>query len=116
MMIAFAVKENKGIDSTLAGHFGRCPYFIFIDSEEGGIKDIETKENPFLDNHKPGVVPEFISKKGADVIIAGGMGPKAISWFKYLGIEAITATPKKISDLLDDYFKGNIGGADSCKE
>ncbi|MGM5484602.1 MAG: NifB/NifX family molybdenum-iron cluster-binding protein [Nanobdellota archaeon] len=116
MIIAFAVQENKGIDSTLARHFGRCPYYIFIDSENEGIKDIKTKENPFLANHNPGDVPKFISENRADVMIAGGMGPKAISWFNDLGINTITTTPKKIDDLLDDYFKGNLGGADSCRD
>jgi len=35
MKIAFATEENKGIESMLAYHFGRCPYYVFVDVSGG---------------------------------------------------------------------------------
>ena len=97
MKIAFSSEENKGIDGMLAHHFGRCPYYVFVD-------------------HEPGVVPQFIADKKADVIVSGGMGPRAIEWFKDLKVKAITAQPKKIKEILDDYFEGKLKGAEPCNE
>ena len=116
MKIAFSSEENKGIDGMLAHHFGRCPYYVFVDVEDNKIKSIETKENPFFNDHEPGVVPQFIADKKADVIVSGGMGPRAIEWFKDLKVKAITAQPKKIKEILDDYFEGKLKGAEPCNE
>ena len=111
MKIAFAVEENKGIESMLAYHFGRCPYYVFVDVEGTKVKNTEGKENPFFNRHEPGVVPKFIADEKAEIIVAGGMGPRAIDWFKNLGVKAITTRPRKIKDILQDYFDGNLQGA-----
>jgi len=31
MKISFASEDGKGLDSMLAHHFGRCPYYIFVE-------------------------------------------------------------------------------------
>ncbi len=114
MKIAFASEENKGIESMLAHHFGRCPYYVFVETENKKIISIDTKENPFFNQHKPGEIPQFIAEEKTDTIIAGGMGPKAIEWFEKLGVKAITTPPKKVKDILTDYFAGKLVGAESC--
>jgi len=65
MKIAFAAEENKGVEGLLAYHFGRCPYYVFVEIENNEIKNVETKENPYYDRHEPGVVPQFIAGEGA---------------------------------------------------
>ena len=116
MKIAFASEENKGLESAMAHHFGRCPYYVFAEVEEGVAKNVETKENPFFSSHEPGVVPQYIADEKADVMIAGGMGPRAIEWFGKLGVKAVTGAGGSVRAALDDYLKGNLSGADSCDE
>jgi predicted Fe-Mo cluster-binding NifX family protein len=116
MKIAFASEENKGLESMVAQHFGRCPYYVFVDVESNDVKSIETKENPYFDSHEPGVVPQFIAKENANVIIAGGMGPRAIEWFEKLGVQPITGTNGKVKDALDKYLEGKLSGAGPCDE
>ena len=116
MKLAFATEENKGIESMLAYHFGRCPYYVFVDVEGTTVKNTESKKNPFFNSHEPGVVPKFIADEKAGIIVAGGMGPRAIEWFENLGVKAITTHPRKIKDILGDYFAGNLQGAEPCDE
>ena len=116
MRIAFASEENKGIESKVAYHFGRCPYFVFVEIENKEIKNVETKINPLLNNHEPGVVPEFISKERADVIISGGAGPKAIEWFKQLGIKPVTGASGKVKDVLNSYLANKLKDTEPCNE
>lgn len=115
MKIAFA-SEGKGLESELAYHFGRCAYYVFADIENGEKKGVETKENPFFNRHEPGVVPQFIAEEGASVIVAGGMGSRAIDWFKQLGVQPVTGVSGKIRDILNDYLAGKIRGAIPCDE
>jgi len=115
--IAFASKENAGLDGRLSHHFGRCPYYVFVEVEDSEVKNVEVKENPYFASHVPGAVPQFIASEGANVIIAGGMGPRAIDWFTRLGIQPVTGASGKIRDILNDYLAGKIQlGAEPCGE
>ncbi len=114
--IAFASEENIGLESRLAYHFGRCQYYIFVEIGEDEVKSVEVKENPFFSSHVQGAVPQFISSEGADVIIAGGMGPRALDWFRRLNIQPITGVSGKIRDVLNDYMSGKIKGAKPCDD
>ena len=114
MRIAFA-SEGEGLESELSNHFGRCPKYVFVELEGKDVKQVETKQNPFYNGHEPGVVPEFIASEKADVIIAGGMGPRAIDWFEQLGVKPITAPVKPIKEL-EDYTNGKLTKAAPCND
>ncbi len=117
MIIAVASEENKGLQSIAAHHFGRCPYYVFIQlDKEKNVTDVKTKPNPFYQSHQPGEVPQFIADEGADVIISGGMGPRAIDWFKRLGVTALTASANTVEEVLKLFINNQIAGAESCNE
>ncbi|MHA1770495.1 MAG: NifB/NifX family molybdenum-iron cluster-binding protein [Candidatus Thorarchaeota archaeon] len=115
MRIAFA-SINEGLESELSPHFGRCPYYVFVDLDNDTVKSVTTKNNPYYSGHQPGVVPQFVAQEGANVIVAGGMGPRAIDWFNQLGVTPITTVPRKINAILKDYIEGKLAGAESCKD
>lgn len=114
MRIAFASEENLGLRSQLSSHFGRCPFYVFVDIENDEIKRVEVKENPFFNKHVPGAVPQFIAKEGANVMVAGGMGPRALDWFGRLNVQPITGTSGIIEEVLKDYLAGSLRGVEPC--
>ena len=114
MRIAFASEENLGLRSQLSSHFGRCPFYVFVEIENDEIKKIDVKENPFFNRHVPGAVPQFISEEGANVMVAGGMGPRALDWFNQLNVQPITGANGIIRDVLKDYLAGNLRGVEPC--
>lgn len=117
MKIAIASEENKNLESRAAHHFGRCPYYVFITVDDDNTpKTIESLENPFFNGHEPGVVPQFIADQKADVIIAGGMGPRAIDWFTQLGVKAVTSSAPTVGELMNKYLTGEISSAESCHD
>jgi len=107
MKIALATDDNMGLDAILSHHFGRCPYYIVVDVDDKEIKDVKAVKNPFYESHgQTGDVPNFIHSLGVDVIISGGMGPKAISFFQQLGIQAFTGTSGIVVDVIKNYMSG----------
>jgi len=115
MKIALATDDNKGLEAVLSHHFGRCPYYILIDTDGKEIKDVKSVKNPFYESHgQPGEVPDFINNLGAEVIISGGMGPKAIGFFQQLGIQALTGASGIVGDVIKAYMNGQIEGAAPC--
>jgi len=115
--IALASEEKRGLDSRLSYHFGRCPYYVFVDVEDGRIKNVEVKKNPYFGSHVPGAVPQFIADEGANVIIAGGMGLRALDQFRKLNIQPITGVAGKLRDILHDFLAGKLKqAAEPCSE
>jgi len=117
MRIAVATDDGKGLDALISQHFGRCPYYTLVEVEAGEIKEVNVVDNPFYGRHEePGQVPEFIHSQRAQVIIAGGMGPRAIGFFNQFGIETVTGTSGKVSDALNSYLGGRLSGSEPCNE
>ena len=88
--IAISANDNRGLDSAVSDHFGRCPYFVIAEIEENAIKSVEAIENPFFHSHRPGQVPGFIHSHNVDVMLTGGMGHRAVDFFQQYGIQPVT--------------------------
>ena len=117
MKIALATDEDRGLEAVLSHHFGRCPYYIVVDIDGEEIKDVKAAQNPFYGSHgEAGEVPNFIRGLGAEVIIAGGMGPKAIGFFNEFGIQAITGGSGMVKDVIKAYLNGELQGASGCSD
>ncbi len=106
MIIAFSADDDEGLRSRISHHFGRCPYYIFVEVENKDIVSVNGEENPYFSSHQPGAVPEYISSKHAQFIVAGGMGPRAVQFFEQYRIAPIIGVSGKIEDVLDDILEG----------
>ncbi|MFL7894178.1 MAG: NifB/NifX family molybdenum-iron cluster-binding protein [Anaerolineales bacterium] len=116
MRIAISIDTNNKLESIVAHHFGRCPYFALVDLEGREVKDIQVIDNPFYNGHQPGQVPGFIYQQNANVMLSGGMGGRAIQFFQQYGIEAATGASGTVQQALEYYLKGELTGAAPCKE
>jgi predicted Fe-Mo cluster-binding NifX family protein len=114
--IAISANDNNGIESTVSGHFGRCPYFIIVDVEENAIKSVQAIDNPHYTSHTPGQVPEFINRQGAGVMLTGGMGRRAVGFFEQYGIDVATGATGTVRQAVQDYLAGKLRGASPCAE
>ncbi|MGD9015056.1 MAG: NifB/NifX family molybdenum-iron cluster-binding protein [Candidatus Omnitrophota bacterium] len=97
----------------VSAHFGRCPSFTIVDIEQGKITNKEVIDNP---GHQPGLIPQFLHQKGAECIVAGGMGMRATSFFNQLGIQAIVGINGRIDEVIDKLQKGQLEGGKSLCE
>jgi predicted Fe-Mo cluster-binding NifX family protein len=113
--IAVAAEDDGGLEANVSAHFGRCPYYTMVDVEGDKIALSYKVENPFYGAHgNPGQVPSFIRDQGAHVIIAGGMGQRAVGFFEQFGIEAVTGAAGKVEAVVEAYLKGALKGYDPC--
>ena len=107
--IAVAAEDDGGLQANVSAHFGRCPYYTMVEVEGKEITLSYRVENPFQNSHgSEGEVPNFIRSQGADVIIAGGMGQRAIGFFNEFGIETVTDATGKVKDVVEAYLQGNL--------
>ena len=116
MRFAISAETNEGLDSRVAQHFGRCPYFAIVDVEGQKIQSVNMVQNPFFSGHQPGQVPNFIHEHKANFMLSGGMGGRAIQFFKQYGIGVSTGAAGTVSETLANYFAGNLREASPCAE
>ena len=81
----YAVPVSGG---RLSPHFGHCENFAFFDVEEAS-KKIVNRESIASPPHQPGFLPVWLAEKGASIVIAGGMGPRAVELFRQNGIDVV---------------------------
>ena len=116
MRIAISASDGNGLDGVVSPHFGRCPYFVLVDLEEGEVKTAHAVPNPYYNQHQPGQVPGFIHSQQVDVMLTGGMGGRAIAFFRQYGIQAATGASGTVRHALEQYVGHQLQEAEPCHE
>ncbi len=106
----FAVPVTGGV---LCQHFGHCDEFALI--------DVDALSKQLLDTtmvtapvHEPGKLPAWLAARGAQFIIAGGMGSRAHELFVEQGITVITGAPAmEPATVVGDYLAGQLVTGDN---
>ncbi|RUM87795.1 MAG: dinitrogenase iron-molybdenum cofactor [Thermodesulfatator sp.] len=117
MRIAVACDAPAGLEARVSPHFGKAPFYALLEVEDGQILKVETVSNPYFAHHVPGAVPQFLKGLGVDLIICGGIGPRALTFFEALGIEVLMAQPEtSVKSALEAFFAQSLRAAEACKE
>ena len=105
------------VDGVLCPHFGHCQQFAILDVDTDA-KSINSTEMLTPPLHEPGVLPMWLSKLGCNVIIAGGMGGRAVELFQQNGIKVIMGAPNgKPEEIVTDYINSELAtGANPCDD
>ena len=116
MRIAVSADNKNGLDSVVSPHFGRCPHFVLVDLDDHEVTEVQEVDNPYYGHHQPGQVPALINSLGANVMLTGGMGGRAIMFFQEFGIEGVTGAYGTVRQSVERYLGGQLKGAAPCKE
>lgn len=100
-MTRFAIPVADGI---LTLHFGHAKQFAIIDTEGKTIQGTKHMTPP---PHAPGVLPKWMQELGVKIIIAGGMGARALQLFSENGIHVETGAPTLPPETLVTHYLNN---------
>jgi predicted Fe-Mo cluster-binding NifX family protein len=99
----------------LAMHFGHCEQFALVDVDEAARQHRDTTllEAP---PHEPGLLPGWLHERGANVIIAGGMGQRAQRLFAEKGIRVVYGIPSDTPETIVEVFLNGtiVSGENPC--
>jgi predicted Fe-Mo cluster-binding NifX family protein len=103
MKIAIPLANGK-----LAMHFGHCETFALLELDPGN-KKIVGREDVAAPAHQPGLLPPWLADRGATMIIAGGMGQRALGLFAEKGIEVLVGAPAETPEnVVNAYLSGTL--------
>ena len=110
MRIAIPVAQGR-----LCMHFGHCEEFHLIDVDPQK-KVITLKQVLKAPDHQPGLLPPWLHERGANVVIAGGMGGRAQQLFAQNNIKVVVGAPgEEPETVVKGYLDGTLKtGANVC--
>lgn len=110
MLIAIPTEQGQ-----LAGHFGRCRE-VSLFHVNPTTRQIAGQTTLDMPPHEPGVFPAWLRNQGVEVVIAGGMGPKALALFAQHDIQVLLgAEAQEPRELVLRFLGGELlDGANTC--
>ncbi|MFP4192105.1 MAG: NifB/NifX family molybdenum-iron cluster-binding protein [Candidatus Hydrogenedentota bacterium] len=96
------------INQEICLHFGHCDQFALVEVDEATSSIVQiTYETP--PPHEPGVLPRWLHEKGANVILAGGLGQRAQKLFAEQGIEVVVGVSSGApEEIVRDYVNRSL--------
>jgi predicted Fe-Mo cluster-binding NifX family protein len=103
MKIAIPVSGGKFCE-----HFGGAQAFAFYDVDEDQ-RSIGSHLFGAPPEHGRGVFPMWLKQQGATVVLAGGMGPRAVGIFSHHGIDVVLGVQGDDPELIArSYLAGTL--------
>ena len=96
------------IDGLLSQHFGHSEKFTFFrvsDQDATFVPDGEAMPPA----HGHGVLPRWLSERDVKVVIAGGIGSRALSLFEGTGITVVSGAPSHTPErIVREFLAGSL--------
>ncbi len=109
MRIAIPTAQGR-----LCMHFGHCEQFTLIDVDDTtqSVQNTTTVTPP----HEPGMLPRWLGNQNVNMVIAGGMGQRALQLFQQQGIDVVTgAASDQPRAIVEAWLRGSLEtGANVC--
>jgi predicted Fe-Mo cluster-binding NifX family protein len=109
MKIAVSATGNH-LDSAIDQRFGRCAYFLIVDTENMNFEAFSNESSAF--GGGAGIQSAlFISSKGAQVLITGNCGPNAVQTLFASGIKVILGQGGTAKEVIERFKRGELRAA-----
>jgi len=110
MRIAIPLTQGR-----LSQHFGHSEQFLFVDADPEQ-RNILGKEVVAAPEHVPGLLPRWLGEHGVNVLIAGGLGARALDLLTASSVTVVTGASQADPEMLvASYLSGTLeGGANGC--
>jgi len=108
--VAVPVVETKGLTSAVGGHFGKAPYFAFVDVEGGKVKKTTVLKNPAakLDRRIGVEVANFLLDNKAEVLVALGIGESPFHILKSKFVRIFQSEGETLREVLENLLEDKL--------
>jgi len=98
---------SPDLNSSIAQVFGRCSYFLFVDTETEEFRAIENKARETVGGAGIAAAQTVVNEK-VKVVIVGNIGPNALTLLEQSGIKVISGVSGTAKEVLEKFKKGEL--------
>jgi len=104
-MKVIVTSTGPGLDDDLDPRFGRCQYFLLVDTDS--VKILESFDNEGLMSAGGAGIQagQFVASKGAEAIITGNVGPNAIQTLQAAGVGVYLSPAGTVRQAIEGFKK-----------
>jgi ArsR family transcriptional regulator len=98
MKICVPTKDDRGLASTLYGHFGSAPFFTIVNIESGQLEvvaNVECQDHSGSCHHI-----DRVKSYDVDAVVCSGVGRRAFAAMQAAGIDVLTSAEGVVSDIV----------------
>lgn len=98
---------SDSLDATVDTRFGRCPFFVVVDSETMQFNAIPNDSTEAA--HGAGIhAAQTVVNMGVNVVITGNVGPNAFNVLSATGIKIVTGVTGSVREVVKKYASGQL--------
>jgi len=99
--------EGNTLDSKVDGRFGRCQYFIIVDTQ---TLEFEAIQNPNIEAMGGAGIQsaQLVASKQVKAVLTGNVGPNAFQTLQAAGINIFTNASGTVKEAIEKYKKGEF--------
>ena len=98
---------GDSLESPVDPRFGRCLYFIFVDSDTKEFQAIANDQSMAAGG--AGIqAAQIAANHNAGAVLTGNIGPNACNALKAAGIVMVTGVAGSVNEVVDDYLRGGL--------
>jgi len=106
MKVCVSAGANS-LDAQVDPRFGRCPYFVIVDSEGMQFEAIPNVASGAMGG--AGIqAAQTIAGKGVTVLITGNVGPNAFQALSAAGIKIVTGAFGTVRESVEKFKRGEL--------
>lgn len=110
MKLCVTAQDNH-LDAAVDPRFGRCRYFIVVDTETGELEAIDNANISAMGG--AGIQSgQLMAAKGVTVLLTGNVGPNAYQTLQAAGIEIMAGVSGSVKDAIEKYKRGEFKKTD----
>ena len=98
------------LDSGVDPRFGRCSFFIIVETESLNFEAIENP-NIALSGGAGIQSAQMMADKGVQTVLTGNCGPNASNTFSAVGIDVVTGCSGAVKDVIDGFKTGSYANS-----
>lgn len=106
------------VNGMFSQHFGGADRFAIFEVDEKARK-IVSSISAVPPPHEQGSFPTWLREQGVNAILAGGMGPRAVTMLEDFGIQVVLGISGNSAPdaLVKDFIEGNlVATGESCHD
>jgi len=106
MKICVSAMANS-LDAQVDPRFGRCPYYLIVDSETMQFEAIPNTASDAMSGAGIQAAQNIVNRK-VDVLITGNVGPNAFQVLSAAGIKVVPNALGTVNEVVNRYLRGEL--------